>query len=59
MEKIRAFNATYPELPIRASTLRQSAKARARAVANSENGVRINKHLAERVKEMTGVGAPP
>jgi len=57
MEKIRAFNATYPELPIRASTLRQSTKARARAVANSENGVRINKHLAERVKEMAGVSS--
>jgi hypothetical protein len=55
MAKIHAFNAKYPEIAIKNESLRQSMRARARYSANAEGGVAINKKLAPRLREMTGL----
>jgi hypothetical protein len=50
MEKIHAFNAQYPEIAIKAESIRQSLRARARYSATSDHGIFVNRKLAPRVR---------
>lgn len=50
IEKIRTFNAQYPEYPITSDTLAQSIKSRARAHAKAEYGVTLNDKLNSRLR---------
>lgn len=54
MERIGRFNATYPELAIGAATLRRSLQARARFSAQAENGIVLNRRVADRLRERVG-----
>jgi hypothetical protein len=59
MAKIHAFNANYPEIAIKAESIRQSLRARARYTANSENGIFVNRRLAPRLRRaVQGEEAP-
>jgi len=59
MEKIHVFNRQYPEIAIKSEALRQSLRARARYVSESEGGAHLQKKLAPRLREMVGEEQPP
>ena len=50
LEKMRAFNATNPELAISAETLRRSLKSRLRYSQRAEDGIIVNPKLEARVR---------
>ncbi len=58
MERIRAFNRRYPEIPINGDTLRRSLRTRARYSAQADGGVAINRRLAPRLREAVLPSAP-
>jgi hypothetical protein len=55
LDKISAFNNTYPEKAILASTISSSMQKRAkvRAMADAAGGLRVNKAFLDRAAEMT------
>jgi N12 class adenine-specific DNA methylase len=57
LDGIRRFNAKYPELGIKASTLRNSLRARQRYSDRSQGGVVLNPNLADRSREQARFGA--
>lgn len=58
-EKIRAFNQKYPEIAIGMANLHNSLRQRARFSAEADNGIRLNKKLAGRLREAVGVTSQP
>lgn len=50
MMQIRDFNTRFPEYPITGKSIRQSYKSRARASANNEFGIQLNRRLNERLR---------
>jgi hypothetical protein len=54
LTKIQSFNQKYPEIAIRMSNLHASMRQRARFSAEADNGIRLNKKLASRVREEVG-----
>ena len=57
LDKISVWNRKYPEYPIRMSNLHASLRGRARAAAESDHGIRLNKKLANRVRSEVGAMA--
>lgn len=57
LTKIQAFNQKYPEIAIRMSNLHASLRQRARFSAEADNGIRLNKKLANRVRSEVGAMA--
>jgi Inorganic Pyrophosphatase/ADP-Ribosyltransferase in polyvalent proteins/Large polyvalent protein associated domain 39/Large polyvalent protein-associated domain 3 len=57
LAKIQAFNQKYPEIAIRMSNLHASLRQRARFSAEADNGIRLNKKLANRVRSDVGAMA--
>lgn len=55
MDKIRAFNARWPELAITPKTIIASLRSRARYTAQAENGIMLNRKIAGRIREAVGV----
>ena len=51
LEDIRDFNRRFPEYPITAKTIRQSAQGRQRARENAEFGVSLNPKISARLRE--------
>lgn len=51
LERIRDFNRRFPEYPITAKTIRQSAQGRQRAHQNAEFGVTLNPKLNARLRD--------
>lgn len=51
MDKIRDFNARFPEYPITGDTLRQSIRSRERASQRSEFGISLNPKINDRLRE--------
>jgi hypothetical protein len=51
LQRIRAFNAANPEIPIDAKTIRTSLQARARYTERSLGGVAVNSKIEERARE--------
>jgi len=56
--KIVAFNQQYPEIAIRSESIRQTMRSRARYSAEAEGGIRLDKKLAPRLREMVKEPAP-
>lgn len=54
MDKIRAFNARWPELAITPKTIIASLRSRARYTAQAENGIMLNRKIAGRIREAVG-----
>ena len=50
LDQIKAFNREFPEYPITADTIRQSAQATARASQRQEFGVSLNPKLNDRLR---------
>ena len=57
LEKIRAFNKTYPEIPIDTATIRRSLSSRAQHSRNAVNGMPLNRRLAGRLQEAVNPSA--
>ncbi|MDO5643443.1 MAG: PLxRFG domain-containing protein, partial [Paracoccus sp. (in: a-proteobacteria)] len=50
VDKLRAFNAKWPEYPITTDSIRQSIKSRQRASQRNEFGVTLNAKLNDRIR---------
>lgn len=59
MQRIQKFNRTNPEVVIGVKNLRNSLRQRARFSAEADNGIRLNKKLAARLREDVGAAASP
>jgi len=57
LAKIQAFNQKYPEIAIRMSNLHASLRQRARFSAEADNGIKLQKKLAGRVRDEVGAMA--
>ena len=54
VEKMRAFSTSYPELAITGESIERSLTSRARASANAENGVIIDRRIRARLEAHMG-----
>jgi len=54
MKKIQAFNRTNREIAITTKSIQTSLRARARYSRQAENGIMLNRKLADRLRERTG-----
>lgn len=59
MQRIQKFNRTNPDVVIGVKNLRNSLRQRARFSAEADNGIRLNKKLAARLREDVGAPASP
>jgi hypothetical protein len=55
LEQIQAFNQKYPEVAISMNAMHDSLRRRAENSARAENGINLNRKLAQNLKEQVGV----
>ena len=56
LEQIQAFNSKYPEVAISMNAMYESLRRRSDNSAHAENGINLNRKLAQNLKDQVGVG---